>query len=115
MKFATSHVIVIAIDSGSDVNTDAKAFSLIDKMYEIAYSSRAGVKLSAKGGLTPNEERLTALLQERFGKYGSHSPVIVDCGSSQFLYARENDEYSHCVDLPFHESLDEICYHRILV
>lgn len=115
MKFASSLVIVLAIDSDCFVCTDAQAFSLIDQMYECAYGARAGAKLSVKGGLTPNEERLTALLQERFGKGGSNHPVIVDCGSKQFLYCRENDEYSHSIDLPFREYGEELCYYRIVV
>ncbi len=86
MKFDLSSV-VIAIWC-SDVDTEAIACELIDKMYSHAYGNRAGVSVSKKAR-TPNEDRLIRALIGRFhSKSISIRPISVDCGANTYIFAR---------------------------
>lgn len=92
MKFdLSSKVRVIDCD---DINTWEQAFQCIEKMYWHAYGPRAGIPLNANE-LTPNEERLTRALVERFAyrAFGMkdfrtyHEPISVDCGDHTYVFA----------------------------
>ncbi len=74
----------------NNVSTWERAFVYIEKMYAHAYGSRAGAKLYADG-LTPNEERLTKALVERFSDTSwldgsSMEPISVDCGEHTYVF-----------------------------
>lgn len=73
-----------------DLQTWELAFRCIEVMYRHAYGSRAG-KLLFADGLTPNEERLTRALVERFSNTElfakcSKEPISVDCGDHTYVF-----------------------------
>lgn len=88
MKFDLSSKVRFI--SCSNVRTRELAFRHIEEMYRHAYGPRAGAKLYADG-LTPNEERLTEALMERFSDselFGkcSKEPISVDCGKHTYVF-----------------------------
>lgn len=98
MKFALTRIILISVD---DCDTQADALGYIEKMYKIAYGARAGAVDPNR--MTPNEERLSEALVERFGRRyktyvpggtiyattGSRAPITVYCNDQDFLFGRE--------------------------
>jgi hypothetical protein len=90
MKFdLRSKVRFIACNS---ITTNELAYQCIEKMYWHAYGSKMGRPLYADG-LTPNEERLTVALRERFSEPAgclhkiNPEPLSVDCGEHTYVFA----------------------------
>lgn len=95
MKFASQKMFIITVRNrkASDPELSVSdACQYIDQMYRHAFAGRytsGSLYLKVLAGHeTPNEERLIALLRDRYLRTYGMDPIAVQCGANEYLFAR---------------------------